>query len=117
MERKTVTKPIAFAGGLLLAASLAACGPRDSRLKKLTLGIPRDSVLNVMGGQRPQRIDAYLVNGHYIEALLFSPPGADSATTPERKLSPVVLVGGTLAGWGWSKWDSIAAANKIVLSK
>ena len=99
---------------LLLALALAACG--DSRLKKLTAGIPRDSVIKVMGGE-PERVDAYRVNTQLIEALMYGKKGADSGKTEERKMSPVVVIDGVLTAWGWTRWDSIAGSYQIPLKK
>jgi hypothetical protein len=100
---------------LLLGAALAACSS-DSRLKKLTVGIPKDSALAVMGGE-PARASRYLADGHILEALYFNKPGAGPDSVPDRKRSPVILVDGVLIAWGWKQWDSIAVANKIVVEK
>jgi hypothetical protein len=112
----TVAKPIVL-GGLLLGVLLTGCSRSDPRLEKLTVGIARDSALALMGVEKPARIDAYLVNGHYIEGLYFKKLGADAAIVADRKMSPVVVVDGRLVGWGWKRWDSIAVANKIAVAK
>jgi hypothetical protein len=112
-----VAKSIGLAGTVVLAVTLVGCGGSDARLKKLTVGIPRDSALRVTGLEKPERTDRYLVGGHFIEAMYFAKPGADSGKTPDRQMSPVVVVDGKLAAWGWKTWDSIAAANKIVVAK
>jgi hypothetical protein len=102
---------------LFFTAALAACSRPDARLEKLTVGIPTDSVLKIMGVEKPKRLVPYLANGHFIEAMYYPKPGAtDSAATTDRKMSPVVVVDGKLVGWGWTTWDSIAAANKIVVA-
>jgi hypothetical protein len=31
----------------------------------------------------------------------------------DRNMEPVIVIDGKLAGWGWSYWDSLAAAHKI----
>ena len=92
------------------------CKRSDPRLEKLTTGISRDSVLTVMGVEKPERVDPYLMGGHYIEALYYARPGVDSGKTPERELSPVVVIDGKLVAWGWDRWDSIAAANRIMVA-
>ena len=105
----------------LLVAPLAAlllvsaCSAKsDARLGKLSAGISKDSVLAIMGVEKPQRVDPYLVNSRYIEAMYFPLPGAaDSASLTDRNMSPVIVVDGKLAAWGWQQWDSIAADNKI----
>jgi hypothetical protein len=112
-----VTRSMGLAGTVALAVALAGCGGSDARLRKLTVGIPRDSALRLIGAEKPERVDQYLVHGHYIEAMYFAKPGADSGKTPDRQMSPVVVVDGKLLTWGWKGWDSIAAANKIVVAK
>lgn len=112
-----MARPLALAALLLLGTALSACGPSDARLKKLAVGIARDSVLKVMVPQAPDRIDRFIVNSHAIEALYFAPQGADSGSTPDRQMSPVVLVDGLLLAWGWKQWDSLATANRIVVAK
>lgn len=100
--------------GLLL---LSACGDKaDARLENLSAGITKDSVLTIMGVDKAQRVDPYLVGGQYIEAMYFPKAGkADSASVATRNMSPVVVVDGKLVGWGWKQWDSIAATKKIVV--
>jgi hypothetical protein len=114
-----MTRPILIpaAGALALAMTLGACAKTDSRLNLLTVGIGKDSVLRIMGVEKPAKEEAYLTGGKYIEALYFPLRGAtDSASTTDRMMSPVVVVGGKLAFWGWEQWDSLAAANKIVVA-
>jgi hypothetical protein len=110
-----VSKPMLFVSPLLAGALLAGCGRSDARLEKLSVGINKDSVQQVMGMEKPRRIDPYLVNGHYIEAIYFAKAGAESDSIPDREMSPVVVIDGALVGWGWKQWDSIAAENKIVV--
>jgi hypothetical protein len=100
---------------LALAAILSGCGARpDSRLANLSEGISQDSVLRVMGADSANRTDSFLVNGQSISTLYFARPGAaDSAALADRNMSPVVLIGGGVVGWGWEKWDSIAEANQV----
>jgi hypothetical protein len=105
----------------LSVGALAACG--DSRVKELTAGISRDSTLAIMQTV-PSAADSlpnvhergvYLVNGQMIEVMLF-PRDGDShkgEQLDEKEVTPVVLTDGALAGWGWSYWDSVTAANKI----
>ncbi|MGE0441257.1 MAG: hypothetical protein AB7L66_07450 [Gemmatimonadales bacterium] len=96
-------------GGLLLAA----CEGADRRLEGLRVGMAKDSVLAVMG-TGPDRTDPYLYQGRYIEAMYFRPAGKDKAEIlGDRKMSPVVVIDGTLQGWGWAFWDSTAAASHI----
>jgi hypothetical protein len=105
---------LGMAGALVLAGvALAGCERGDARLESLSAGMARDSVLTVMGDS-PQRVDPYLVSGQYIEAMYFPRPGrAEGEGLEDRNMSPVVVVNGRLAGWGWTWWDSAAAANSI----
>jgi len=98
---------------LLLLGSgllLAACG--DARLRKLSVGISKDSTIQIMGA-KPDRAEAYLTGGQAIEALFFGPAGADSGQTPEEKLTPVVIVNGQLVGWGREEWQKVATEHNI----
>jgi hypothetical protein len=93
---------------------ISACSAGDARLKQLSAGISKDSVLAIMGVDKPQRADMYLVAGHHIETMYFSAPGAtDSASLTDRNMTPVVVVDGKLTAWGWKQWDSIATETKI----
>jgi hypothetical protein len=70
-----------------------------------------------MGVDRPEKYETYLVSGNYIEAMYFPLPGAtDSASVTERRMSPVIVSDGKLVAWGWTQWDSMAAATKIVVA-
>lgn len=97
-----------------LLAPLAGCERPDTRLEKLTVGLAKDSVLRAMGAE-PQRLDPYLVNGQYIEAMYFNRAGRTDSVA-DRKLTPVIFVAGQLQGWGWAYWDSAAAANRITVA-
>ncbi len=104
-------KPIHLAT-LVAAGALAACGPKDTRLEQLAVGISKDSTLKLMGVEKPARIDPYLVGGKYIEVMYFRPEGvADSVE--DRKMLPLVAVDGELIGWGWTTLDSLSGATKI----
>ncbi len=95
-----------------MLAALAACSSGDSRLKQLTVGISKDSALNVMGVEKPTRTDPYLTDGKFFELMYFAPPGAPDSV-PDREMSPLVAVNGLLVGWGWETVDSVAGATKI----
>jgi hypothetical protein len=101
---------------LSLIAILAGCGSGDARQETLAVGITRDSVVKLMGVEKPQRVDPYLTNGQYIEAMYYRNPGQGDSV-PDRKLFPVVVIGGKLMGWGWKTWDSVAEANHIQVAK
>ena len=97
---------------LLLSAAIlvVACG--DARLRKLDVGISKDSAMHVMG-PKPDRVEGYLVGGQMIEALFYGKAGADSGQTPEDRLVPVVVVNGQVTGWGKEEWRKVAAEHKI----
>lgn len=103
------------AGSLSLIGVLASCaGKTDPRLEQLSAGIGKDSVLKVMGAEKPEKATAFLIAGSYIEAMYFPVPGAtDSAGITDRKMSPVIVIDGKLVAWGWKQWDSLAAAHNI----
>ena len=112
----TIRRAMATVGVVGLAA-LAGCERSDPRLAGLAVGMSKDSTLAVMRGQ-PTTIAPYLTNGLYIEAMFYARPGkTDSASRAPRNMTPVVLVNSKLVGWGWDRWDSVAAANKIVNSR
>jgi len=102
---------------LVVVAGLAACKKGDVRVERFTVGITKDSVSVLMEGEKPARVDSYLTGGHFIETLYFRPAEeSESAVLPDRKLFPVVVVDSKVRGWGWTAWDSVAAANKIVVA-
>ena len=108
---------------LLAVATLTGCG--DKNIRKLSVGITRDSVIKILGqgssatDSTPNvyREERYLNDGHYITMLMYSSTGQKEATQtiPEEELIPVVLRDDTLTGWGWDHADSVANANNIVL--
>lgn len=107
----TRVRPAAVAA--LLALVIAGCERADTRLEHLSAGIAKDSALALMGAT-PERTDPYLYQGQYIEALFFARPGGSGPEAKEdRRMSPVIVINGQLAGWGWAYWDSVAAANSI----
>ncbi len=108
-----ITKTVGTAAVFALLV-LSACERADPRLEHLTVGIGKDSVIAVMKGEQPKRVDPYLNNGQYLEALLYPRQGkTDSVGGADRNMIPVVVINGKLAGWGWAYWDSAAAANHI----
>jgi len=96
---------------------VTACGGSDRRLERLTAGLSKDSAMALMGVERPERLEQYLVAGRYIEILFYNRPGADSGSVRDRELSPLVVVDGALLGWGWGVLDSVATAARIVVEK
>ncbi len=111
-----MARPMTLIATLSLFGAIAACSS-DARFKRLTAGISRDSALQLIGVEKPARVDPYLVNGHYFEIMYYAKPGADAVNVPDRKLSPVVVVDGKLVGWGWKSLDSVAGANKLPVAQ
>ena len=105
-------KPTYLVPTLAILAALAACGPKDSRLSTLTVGISKDSAVKIMGVEKPTRIDPYLTDGKLIELMYFAAPGTVDSVS-DREMSPLVAVNGLLIGWGWETVDSVSAATKI----
>lgn len=93
------------------------CQTGDARLEQLTVGISSDSALVVMEGS-PEAPNRYLVAGQMIEPMIFRRPGAEGTTASllRKDLTPVVIVDGLVAGWGWAFWDSVATAHRIEVS-
>lgn len=122
-----MTTPIGRTGRVVFLAlsvsSLAACG--DANIRKLTVGLTRDSVLKVLGQgsvssdttPNVYREERYLYAGQMITILLYSNTGKEEGvdTLPERELTPVVLRNDTLTGWGWAYHDSVARAINFVI--
>lgn len=116
-----------YRNSLLVAAalSLAACTPRESedpRIQQLTSGITRDSALKILSGGSSDslaniyRREQYLLNGQMVEILFYSAAGlkeGQGAAAAESTLRPVVVNAGTVSGWGWTYFDSVARANDI----
>lgn len=96
-----------------MTLGLVACERADARLERLSVGISKDSVFQVMG-EKPRRNDPYLVHGQYIEAMYFPRQGANEAdATQDRSMTPVIAINQKVTGWGWAYWDSVASANAI----
>ena len=109
--------------------AIAACGPAepqgetDPKLAQLTIGMRRDSVLQVIGPvtaadslPNVYRKEMYLLEGTPYEILFYSPSGAKEGAEPapaESTLRPIVLRVGQVTGWGWAHFDSLARANDI----
>jgi hypothetical protein len=102
------------AGVVAFGVLVSGCERPDPRLKSLSVGITKDSVLKIMGAEKPRRLDPYLIAGQYIEAMYYPKPGASSPeATQDRKMTPLIIVDNTLKGWGWTFWDSVASAHHI----
>lgn len=119
MQTTFVKRSFAASLSLVALAMLAACGGSSdigaSRLKETHPGMPRDSVLAVMGqgtvgatggdssrvvnGFRHQR---FFMNAQLFEVLWYREvPGSVTEKILKEAETPVVLANDTLAGWGW----------------
>lgn len=103
---------------LTLAVLATGCTREDPRVKGLGIGISKDSALAVMGLPSTERGEAYLMNGRYIEAFVVRKPGVEGPrdSLARKQMTPVIVVDGTVTGWGWPHWDSVAGANKITVA-
>jgi hypothetical protein len=104
--------------GLALGSLLVlACARDDARLKNLTVGISKDSALSVLGVTSGERPATYLVKGKTIEAMMIRREGIEGPldSLTQAQYTPIVVVDGKLAGWGWTFWDSVS--NEIGLAK
>lgn len=104
----------------------AACTPSDAetdpRLKQLTVGITRDSMLRIIGDGSTDslanvyRREAYLFNGVPLEIYFYHPGGLKEGQGPaaaESTLRPIIVHGIQVTGWGWAVFDSVARTNDI----
>ena len=108
---------MAWKARTLLAVAIGSlvmmgCTRDDPRLKNLTPGITKDSTLTVLGVRTAERPATYLVKGQMIEAMMLRREGIEGPldSLPKTDYSPVVIVDGKLAGWGWKYWDSVSQA-------
>ena len=92
--------------------AIMGCTRDDPRLKNLSAGITKDSTMTVLGVHTAERPATYLVKGQMIEAMMLRREGVEGPldSLPKTDYSPVVIVDGKLAGWGWKYWDSVAQA-------
>ena len=97
------------------ALAVAGCQRGDPRVKSLTLGIPRDSAMVLMEVPSSERPYAYLIEGEFIETFVVRGPGVEGPrdSLTRKQMTPIVIIGGQLAGWGWDFWDSVGAAKNI----
>ena len=97
---------------LIGMVALSACG--DTRLKKLSVGIEKDSVAVLMKTDSPHTAASYVTGGKLWEIQFY--PTKEVALTDSvdwRDMSPVVFAEGKVAGWGWGYWDKEAAVLEI----
>jgi len=105
-------------------------------LNDLELGFTKGKVLEVMGEStdtlksnqlrdsgtpnerviinNPYRSSAFTKSGTQIEILLYYTDlkSNDGAITDDE-LTPIILIDGKVAGWGWEYWTDVAAKYEI----
>lgn len=109
----------------LAAASLAACGDKQvgaDLLKPVHAGMPRDSVMALMGTgpltanyadtlrlDHGFRVEKYLVDGKMYEVVYYrEQPGNVAEPVEQYTETPVVLADGKVLGWGWKYYVETA---------
>jgi hypothetical protein len=127
---------------LLLALVLACCTtPQDmwdqartanrSKLIQLHVGMDREAVLHLMGTEpmlirdlrsvvttinNPYRTEMYRAGDHRFEILFYYTDlkSSDGAISDDE-LTPLVMLDGSLDGWGWSYLKDVSAKYEIRL--
>jgi len=112
MARKARTLLAVAIGSL----AIMGCTKDDPRLRNLDAGISKDSALAVLGVRTGERPATYLVKGQMIEAMMVRREGVEGPldSLPKTDYSPVVIINGKLAGWGWKYWDSVSNEIGVV---
>ena len=90
--------------------ALLGCTREDPRLKNLTVGISKDSASTALGVRTTEGREGYIVKGKMFEIMMLRREGAEGPfdSLSRKQYSPVVLIDGQLAGWGWKYWDSVS---------
>ena len=109
----------------------AACGSSDlggDRLKAIKTGDTRAKVAEVMGNgplastssadstrmMQGYRLQRYITNGTTHEILWYrEAPGSIEDSLVASLVTPIVIVGDTVVGWGWSFFNKYASANGL----
>jgi hypothetical protein len=94
-----------------------------SNLLHLSVGMPREEVLKVMGTetiyvldvayQNPHRTEMYRTDTHTFELLLYRTEVGNAFHPSDRDYTPLVLMDGKLDGWGWMYWHDVAKKYEI----
>ena len=115
MARKARTLLAVAIGSL----GLLGCATEDARLKDLDAGITKDSAIAVLGGSAGERPAMYMIKGKMIEAIMVRRQGAEGPldSLTREQYSPVIMIDGKLAGWGWKFWDSLGKEIGLPPSK
>ena len=101
---------------------MAACG--DSRIRKLDVGMSKDSALSVLAQGAPAgdslpnmyKHGQYLVDGKIFDVYFFDEENRKVWLNPEvtdAELTPIVMVDGKLAGTGWNYMDEVSDKYRI----
>ena len=111
-----------FATAALVVFFASAC--TDSRVRELTLGISKDSVLKIIGEGAPagdslpnvyKRVQ-YFVDSKFFDIFLFDPQNRKVWKEPnvlDKELTPIVVVQDKLEGTGWGYADELATKYKF----
>ncbi|MDD5432377.1 MAG: DUF3192 domain-containing protein [Candidatus Omnitrophica bacterium] len=101
-------------GGCETARNFNAISSNRNRLARLTVGMPKEKVLNIMKTKpflsremtinNPYKIDLLVATNHRYEVFYYVidtdvPLEADVIT--DQQLVPLVIENGKLVGWGW----------------
>jgi len=113
--RRSIISCTRIAAATAAVLLLAGCQRDDPRVSDLAVGITRDSARTVMEIPGSERPVSYLINGQFIETFVVRRPGVEGPrdSLTRKQTTPVVIIGGQVAGWGWKFWDSVGAANSI----
>jgi hypothetical protein len=111
---------------VMVAAGLAAVACGDARVKTLSAGIGRDSVLKLLAAGSTSgdslanvyRQEQFLVNSRLLDVVFYNPDGItqkQDSSLKDAQVTPIVMVEGKVTGWGWTYYDSLARANHFML--
>ncbi len=117
-------RSLRLAAGAIAVALIAAC--TDSRIRALEVGMKKDSVFKLIGQGAPAgdslpnvyRRVQYFVDSKFFDIFLFDAQNRKSWEDPlvaDGDLTPVVLVGDSLVGFGWDYADELTSKYSIQL--
>ena len=122
MRVPTSRRVALLATAALTVLFVSACS--DSRVRELTLGISKDSVLKVIGQGAPagdslpnvyRRIQ-YFVDSKFFDIFLFDPKNRkvwEDPTVLDKELTPIVVIQDKLEGTGWGYADELTGKYKM----
>jgi hypothetical protein len=114
------TAPLRLALASLLV--LGACG--DSRIRKLDVGISKDSMFKVLAADAPATDslpyiylhNVYLVDGKLFDVYFYDPQNRKKSEVrgvTEEEVTPIFLVDGKVDGWGWRHAEQLTQQFRI----